>query len=104
MATYLHIPYIQGGLRRVGLTPALAPRMPVITEDVLYIVIIGKNRRCKCDSTAKGYNENKSCLNEENEKLESDAMNHSNKFCHPAHDDEWQQQAAAAASAAATAV
>ena len=30
---------VQGGLRRGGLTPALAPRMPVITEDV------GKSRR-----------------------------------------------------------
>ena len=38
-------------------------------------------------------------------KLESDAMNHSNKICHPAHDDEQQQQsAAAAATGAATAV
>ena len=27
--------------------------------------------------------------------LESDAINHSNKLCHPAHDDEQQQQAAA---------
>ena len=27
--------FIQGGLRRGGLTPALAPRMPVITEDVV---------------------------------------------------------------------
>ena len=26
---------LQGGLRRGGLTPALAPRMPVIAEDVL---------------------------------------------------------------------
>ena len=24
--------------------------------------------------------------------LESDAMNHGNKFCHPTHDDEQQQQ------------
>ena len=35
------------------------------------------------------------------EKLESDAMNHSNKLCHPAHDDEQQQHAAAAASTTA---
>ena len=26
--------HIQGGLRRGGMTPALAPRMPTITEDV----------------------------------------------------------------------
>ena len=25
---------IQGGLHRGGMTPALAPRMPVVTEDV----------------------------------------------------------------------
>ena len=30
--------------------------------------------------------------------LESDAVNHGNKFCHPAHDDEQKQQAAAAAA------
>ena len=30
--------------------------------------------------------------------LESDAVNHENKFCHPAHDDEQQQQQATAAS------
>ena len=41
---------LQGGLRRGGLTPALAPQMPVITEDVVYA-----NRGRKCDSTAKGY-------------------------------------------------
>ena len=34
-------------------------------------------------------------------KLESDAVNHGNKFCHPAHHDEHQQQAAAAAAATA---
>ena len=28
-------------------------------------------------------------------KLETDAMNYSNEFCHPAHDDEQQQHAAA---------
>ena len=32
--------------------------------------------------------------------LESHAVNYSNKFCHPAHDDEQQQQAAAAAATA----
>ena len=37
------------------------------------------------------YIENKLCLNEEKKTLESDATNHSNKFCHPAHDDEQQQ-------------
>ena len=31
------------------------------------ICIIGKNRRCKCDSTVKGYIENKSYFNEEKE-------------------------------------
>ena len=31
----LKIYQVLGGVRRVGLTPALAPRMPVITEDVL---------------------------------------------------------------------
>ena len=37
--------------------------------------------------------------------LQSDAVNHGNKFCHPAHDDEQQEAAtAAAAAAAATAV
>ena len=30
-----------------------------------------------------------------NKTLGSDAINHSNKLCHPAHDDEQQQQAAA---------
>ena len=39
-----------------------------------------KNRRYICDSTAKGFIENKSCLNEEKETLESDALNHSNNF------------------------
>ena len=33
--------------------------------------------------------------------MESDAMNHSNKYCHLAHNDEQQQQAAAAAATAA---
>ena len=32
--------------------------------------------------------------------LQSDAVNQSNIFCHPAHDDEQQQQAAAAAATA----
>ena len=32
-STYLYM-YLQGGLRRGGLTPAMAPRMPVLTEDV----------------------------------------------------------------------
>ena len=54
----------KGGLRRGGLTPALAPRVIVITEVVWYVV---KNRCCKHDSTAKGYIETKSCLNEEKE-------------------------------------
>ena len=34
-------------------------------------------------------------------KLETDAMNYSNEFCHPAHDDEQQQHAAAAAATTA---
>ena len=55
------------------------------------------NRRCKCDSTAKGYVERKTCLNTRKIKLESDAVNHGNRFCHPAHDNEQQQQAATAA-------
>ena len=54
--TKRHIP---GGLRRGRLTPVLAPRMPVITEDVVWA-----NRGRKCDSTAKGYIKNKSRLNE----------------------------------------
>ena len=33
-----------------------------------------------------------------NKTLESDAMNHGNKFCHPANDEEHQQQAAASSS------
>ena len=33
--------------------------------------------------------------------LESDAVNHGNKFYHPANDDDQQQQAAAAAATAA---
>ena len=33
--------------------------------------------------------------------LESDAMNHSNNFCHPAHDDEQQQHATADAATVA---
>ena len=36
----------------------------------------------------------------EKKTLESDAVNHGNNFCHPAHDDEQQQQAAAAAATA----
>ena len=38
--------YTQDGLRRGGLTPALAPRVPVMAEDV-------GNRSRSCDSTAK---------------------------------------------------
>ena len=35
----------QGGLRRGGLTHALAARMPVITEDTRYLApVIGKSR------------------------------------------------------------
>ena len=41
---------VQGGFCRGGLTPALAPRMLVITEDVAKA-----NRSRKCDSTTKGY-------------------------------------------------
>ena len=44
-------------LRREGLSPALAPRMPVMQA----------NRGHKCDSAAKGCIKNKSCLNEEKE-------------------------------------
>ena len=36
-----------------------------------------------------------------NKTLGSNAINHSKKLCHPAHDDEQQQLAAAAAAAAA---
>ena len=48
---YLHIFIcLQGGLCRGGLTPALAPRMPVITKDV------GKSRSLiRHNSTANGY-------------------------------------------------
>ena len=38
---------IQGGFRRGGLTPALAPRMPLITEDV-----VQANRGRECDSSS----------------------------------------------------
>ena len=38
------------GFRRGGLTTSMAPRMPVITEDV-----VQANRGRKCDNTAKGY-------------------------------------------------
>ena len=31
--------YAQGWIRRCGLTSALAPRMPVITEDALYVSV-----------------------------------------------------------------
>ena len=41
----------QGGLRRCGLTPGLAPRMLVVTEDDVLRVKPGRT----CDSTAKGY-------------------------------------------------
>ena len=59
---------VQENLRRGGLTPALAPSMPVITEDV-----VQANRGRKCDNIAavvlpRGtYMKNKSCLNEEKE-------------------------------------
>ena len=87
------------GIHRGGLTPALAPRMPVITEDLWYVLYV--NRGCKCDSTAKGYIKNKSYLNdEEKETLQSDVMNHSSKFWHSAHDHEQQQQAATTAAKA----
>ena len=56
---------VQAGLRRGGLTPALAPRMPAITEH------IGKSRpKMRQSSTAKGRIKNKSCLNEEKENNE----------------------------------
>ena len=87
---YIYI-HTQGGLRRGGLTPALAPRMPVIPRmyDTNYRE---KNGRLKCGSNAKGYTENKSCLNEKKKTLGSDAVNHGNEFCNPAHDDEHHQQ------------
>ena len=47
--TYLYM-YLQGSLSRGGLTPALPPRMPVITDDVVWA-----NQDCKRESTAKGY-------------------------------------------------
>ena len=47
----------QGGLCRSGLTPALAARMPAITEDV------GKSRPYMRHSTDKGYIKNISRLN-----------------------------------------
>ena len=54
------------GFRRGGLTTSMAPRMPVITEDV-----VQANRGRKCDSTANGMNisyiKNKSCSEEEEE-------------------------------------
>ena len=46
----------------------------------------------ECDSTAKGYIQIYIFLNKEKQTLESDAINHSNKLRHPAHDDEQQQQ------------
>ena len=53
-----HILQQYQGLRRGGLTPALAPRMPVITKNVLQA-----NRGRKRDSsTAKGYIKNKNAF------------------------------------------
>ena len=54
---------MQGEVRRGRVTPALAPRMPVITEDVL----VGKLRPEMRHSTAKGHVLDKSRLNEEKE-------------------------------------
>ena len=44
---------------------------------------------------AKGYIENRSCLNGE-ENIGLDAINNIDNFCHPVHDEEQQQQAALA--------
>ena len=43
------------GIRHGGLTPASAPRMPVITEDV---VQARRGRKCDRVGTAKGYIKN----------------------------------------------
>ena len=56
--------YVQGGLRRGELTPALAPRMPVITEDVAHRQIEAVNVKVLPRGT---YMKNKSCSNEEKE-------------------------------------
>ena len=50
------------------------------------------NRGCTYDSTAEEHILKKLCLNEEKE---SDAIYHSNRVRHSAHDDEQQQEAAA---------
>ena len=54
---------MQERLPRGEVTLALAPCIPVINENVLQA-----NRGRKCNSTAKGYLKNDSCLNEEKEK------------------------------------
>ena len=62
--------------------------------------IIGKNRRCKYDGTAKGYIGNKWCLNEEKDNTGIRCNEPQQKTRHPAHDDEQQQHAAAAGATA----
>ena len=67
---------------------ALAPRMPVTTEDV-----VQANGVRKCDSTAKVYtSKNISCLNDEKENPGWNQIEWtSNSFFHQAHDGEHQQ-------------
>ena len=55
------INYYKGGLRRGGLTPVLAPRMPVNTEDA------GKSRRQRRQLLPRGTSKNKSCLKRNNQ-------------------------------------
>ena len=59
---YWYVCKLRGKLRHEGLTPALAPPRPAMTEDELQA-----SRGRKCDSTAKGYVRDESCLSEEQE-------------------------------------
>ena len=88
--------YCKRGLRSGGMTPALALRMPINTEDAWY-VFFGKSRlqmRQYCQGV-RTLKVNRIWMMKIEKTPESDAMNYSNNFCHPAHNDEHQKHAAA---------
>ena len=87
---FMFIP-VTTGLRRGGLTLALAPPTPVTTEDVRRQIEAINATQQYCQGVPSKINR----VGVKRKKtLRSDSMN-LNKFGHPAHDDEQQQEAAA---------
>ena len=88
---------IQGRLRRGRLTPVLVPR----NQGCMTCIVIGEKIDPEIVTVLpRGTLRKYRVWMKRKKTLEWDAVDHGNKLCHLAHDDEQQQQAAAAAATA----